>query len=123
MSILPMDPIYTIILINSLDNKYNDVFEDIVSIISVLKSDNIFYNPNNKKEIVEKISEKYIDSTSDHLTLRNIYKEYKKANNKEEFFKENYLNDKALSKIMEIFKHLIGYLKKMKIDKYKDDKD
>lgn len=123
MSILPMDPIYSIILINALDNEYNDVFEDIVSIISVLQSDNIFYNPNNKKEIIEKIREKYIDSTSDHLTLRNIFKEYKKVNNKEQFCKENYLNDKALSKSMEIFKQLIGYLKKMKINEYKDDKE
>ena len=123
MSILPMDPIYSIILINALDNEYNEVFEDIVSIISVLQSDNIFYNPNSKKELIEKVREKYIDSTSDHLTLRNIFKEYKKVNNKEEFCKENYLNDKALLKSMEIFKQLIGYLKKMKINEYKDDKE
>ena len=123
MSVLPMDPVYSIILINALNNEYNEVFEDIVSIISVLQSDNIFYNPTSKKEIIEKIREKYIDSTSDHLTLRNIFKEYKKVNNKEEFCKENYLNDKALLKSMEIFKQLIGYLKKMKINEYKNDKE
>ena len=123
MSILPMDPIYSIILINSLSNEYNEVFEDIVSIISVLQSDNIFYTPNNKKEIIEKIREKYIDWSSDHLTLRNIFKEYKNSNNKEQFCKENYLNDKALAKSMEIFKQLIKYLKKMKIDEYKKDEE
>lgn len=57
MSILPIDPIYSIILINSLNDEYNDVFEDIVSIISVLQSDNIFYTPNSKKEIIEKLRE------------------------------------------------------------------
>ena len=123
MSILPMDPIYSIILINSLSNEYNEVFEDIVSIISLLQSDNIFYTPNNKKEIIEKIREKYIDWSSDHLTLRNIFKEYKNSNNKEQFCKENYLNDKALAKSMEIFKQLIKYLKKMKIDEYKKDEE
>jgi len=121
MSILPMDPIYSIILINALNNEYNEVFEDIVSIISILQSDNIFYNQNSKKEIIEKKREKYIDSCSDHLTLRNIFKEYKNTNNKEQFCKENYLNDKALSKSMEIFKQLIGYLKKIKINEYKND--
>ena len=121
MSVLPMDPIYSIILINALNNEYNEVFEDIVSIISVLQSDNIFYTPNSKKEIIEKIREKFIDSSSDHLTLRNIFKEYKNNNNKQEFCKENYLNDKALSKSMEIFKQIIGYLKRMKINEYKKD--
>ena len=123
MAILPMDPIYSIILINSLNNEYNEVFEDIVSIISVLQSDNIFYTPSSKKEIIEKIREKYIDSSSDHLTLRNIFREYKNNNNKEQFCKENYLNDKALAKSMEIFKQLIGYLKKMKLDEYKKDEE
>ena len=121
MSILPMDPLYSIILINALNNEYNEVFEDIVSIISILQSDNIFYNQNSKKEIIEKKREKYIDSSSDHITLRNIFKEYKNSNNKEQFCKENYLNDKALVKSMEIFKQLIGYLKKIKINEYKND--
>ena len=123
MSILPIDPIYSIILINSLNDEYNDVFEDIVSIISVLQSDNIFYTPNSKKEIIEKLREKFIDSNSDHLTLRNIFKEYKNHKNKEEFCKENYLNDKALQKSMEIYQQIIGYLKKIKINEYKNDEE
>ena len=123
MSILPMDPIYSVILINSLNNEYSEVFEDIVSIISVLQTDNIFYSPSSKKEKIKKIRTKYIDSTSDHITLRNIFRAYKNAENKEEFCKENYLNDKALAKSMEVFKQLIGYLKKMKINEYKNDEE
>ena len=118
MAILPMDPIYSLILINALNNQYRDVFEDIVSIISVLQSDNIFYNPNNLREKIEKIREKYLDPISDHLSLRNIFNEYKKANNKEKFCKENFLNDKALAKSMEIFKQLKSYLEKIYMDDF-----
>jgi ATP-dependent RNA helicase DHX8/PRP22 len=118
MAILPMDPIYSLILINALNNQYRDVFEDIVSIISVLQSDNIFYNPNNLREKIEKIREKYLDPISDHLSLRNIFSEYKKANNKEKFCKENFLNDKALAKSMEIFKQLKSYLEKIYMDDF-----
>ena len=121
MAILPMDPIYSVILINALNEKYTEVFEDIVSIVSLLQTDNIFYTPNSKKEIIEKIREKYIDSTSDHITLRNIFRAYKNEDNKADFCKENYLNDKALAKSMEIFKQLRGYLKNMKINEYKND--
>ena len=123
MSILPMDPVYSIILINALKNEYNEVFEDIVSIVSLLQSDNIFYNPTQKKEIIEKVREKFIDPTSDHITLRNIFKEYKKVSNKEQFCRENFLNDKALAKTVEIYKQLVGYLKKMKINEYKLDQE
>ena len=118
MAILPMDPIYSLILINALNNQYRDVFEDIVSIISVLQSDNIFYNPNNLREKIEKIREKYLDPISDHLSLRNIFMEYKKANNREKFCKENFLNDKALAKSMEIFKQLKSYLEKIYMDDF-----
>ena len=119
MAILPMDPIYSLILINALDNKYHDVFEDIVAIISILQSDNIYYNPTNLREKIEKIREKYLDPISDHLSLKNIFNEYKKANNKEKFCKENFLNDKALAKSMEIYKQLMSYLEKIFMDEFK----
>lgn len=122
MSILPMDPIYSLILINSLDNKYRDVFEDILSIVSVLQSDNIFYNPNNLREKIEKIRERYLDPISDHLSLRNIFMEYKKANNREKFCKENFLNDKALAKSMEIYNQLKTYLEKIFFDEFNKKK-
>ena len=119
MAILPMDPIYSLILINALDNKYHDVFEDIVAIISILQSDNIYYNPTNLREKIEKIREKYLDPISDHLSLKNIFNEYKNANNKEKFCKENFLNDKALAKSMEIYKQLMSYLEKIFMDEFK----
>ena len=118
MSILPMDPIYSLILINALNEQYRDVFDDIVAIISVLQSDNIYYNPNNLREKIEKIREKYLDPISDHLSLKNIFNEYKKANNKEKFCKENFLNDKALAKSMEIYKQIKSYLEKIFLDEF-----
>ena len=120
MAILPMDPIYSLILINSLDNKYRQVFDDIVAIISVLQSDNIFYNPNNYREKIEKIRERFLDPISDHLSLRNIFMEYKRTSNKEKFCKENFLNDKALAKSMEIYKQIKEYLEKIFYDEFNE---
>ena len=123
MSILPMDPIYSLILINALNEQYCDVFDDIVAIISVLQSDNIYYNPTNLREKIEKIRERYLDPISDHLSLKNIFNEYKKANNKEKFCKENFLNDKALAKSMEIYKQLKSYLEKIFLDEFNKKED
>ena len=52
------------------------------------------------------------------MSLRNIFKEYKKSKNKYEFCKENFLNDKALMKSVEIYEQLISYLKKIKYDEF-----
>jgi len=72
-------------------------------------------NKNKKKQLK-------IDVFKPHIESEKIGgKEEKKM--EKEFCKENYLNDKALSKGMEIFKQLIGYLKKMKINEYKYDKE
>ena len=60
MAILPVEPIYGIILINSLKKEFDPVFNDIVSIVSLLQSDNILYTPSLQKEKIEKIREKFI---------------------------------------------------------------
>ena len=123
MSILPVEPIYSIILINSLNKEFDSVFNDIVSIVSLLQSDNILYTPSLQKEKIDKIREKFINPISDHLTLLNIFYQYKESSNKGIFCKENFLNDKALSKAYDIYLQLLKYLKKIKLDELSEDKE
>ena len=123
MSILPVEPIYSIILINSLNKEFDSVFNDIVSIVSLLQSDNILYTPSLQKEKIDKIREKFINPISDHLTLLNIFYQYKESSNKGIFCREHYLNDKALSKANDIYLQLLKYLKKIKLDELSEDKE
>ena len=123
MAILPVEPIYGIILINSLKKEFDPVFNDIVSIVSLLQSDNILYTPSLQKERIEKIREKFINPISDHLTLLNIFYNYKESSNKGVFCKEHYLNDKALSKANDIYLQLLKYLKKIKLDELNENKE
>ncbi len=123
MSILPLEPIYAIILINALDSEYEMVFNDIVIIIALLQSDNIFYTPSNQKEKIDKIREKFINPISDHLTLLNIYYNFKESKNKINFCKENFFNERALNKAEDIKIQLLEYLKKIKMNEYKNNKD
>ena len=123
MAILPVEPIYGIILINSLKKEFDPVFNDIVSIVSLLQSDNILYTPSLQKEKIEKIREKFINPISDHLTLLNIFYNYKESSNKGVFCKEHFLNDKALSKANDIYLQLLKYLKKIKLDELNENKE
>jgi HrpA-like RNA helicase len=116
MSILPVEPTYALILINSLQKEFLPVKEEILTIISLLQTDNIFYTPSIIKEKVEKIREKFTHQTSDHLTLLNVYNQWKEnsnGNGNKNFAKDHFLNDKALRKADDVKKQLRNYLNKI----------
>ena len=123
IAILPVEPAFAVVLLNSLKEEFSDVSDDIMIIVSLLQSDNIFYTPSTLKEKIDKIREKFINPISDHLTLLNVYIQWKESENKGAFCKENYLNDKALRKTKDIYDQLKKYLTKIKIDVYKENKE
>ena len=119
MSILPVEPTFALILINSLHKEYVTVKDEILTIIALLQTDNIFYTPSVIKEKVEKIREKFTHQTSDHLTLLNVYNQWKEnRDSNKHFTKDHFLNDKALKKAEDVKKQLKNYLNK--IDKEKN---
>ena len=123
IAILPVEQAFAVVLLNSLKEEFSDVSDDIMIIVSLLQSDNIFYTPSTLKEKIDKIREKFINPISDHLTLLNVYIQWKESENKGAFCKENYLNDKALRKTKDIYDQLKKYLTKIKIDDYKENKE
>lgn len=135
MSILPVEPMQAKILINAfLIDEYKLIVEDIITIISLLQTDSIFYAPSKEKEKAEMARVKFTNNSSDHITLLNVFnqwKEYLKDNEKniikldenkkemttknlsENWCKEYYVNEKSLLKADEIKKQLKRYLNKM----------
>ena len=89
------------------------VRDDILTIISMIQTDNIFYTPSVIKEKVERIREKFIHPTSDHLTLLNVYKQWKENRSTQNWAKDHFLNEKSLSKAEDIKKQLKNYLNKI----------
>lgn len=87
MSILPTEPIYSKLLINTLKTEYICIKNEIVSIVSMLSVENIFYfdsRSNDKKDkFIIKNRKKLMNTQSDHLTLLNI------MNNFEDILKTN----------------------------------
>ena len=53
-----------------------------LSIISMLSVESIFYTPRDKKEQAAKAKKKYASIDGDHITLLEVYNEYIKAKNK-----------------------------------------
>lgn len=89
------------------------VRDDILTIISMIQTDNIFYTPSVIKEKVERIREKFIHPTSDHITLLNVYKQWKENRNFPNWARDHFLNEKSLIKADDIKKQLKNYLNKI----------
>jgi HrpA-like RNA helicase len=113
MCVLPLEPIFAKILINSLSPDFNKVKDDVLTIISVLQTDNIFYTPSVIKEKAEKIREKFTHQISDHLTFLNVFNQWKENINNRNWARDNFLNEKSLRKANDIKKQLKGYLDKI----------
>lgn len=79
----------------------------------MLQTDNIFYTPSVIKEKVERIREKFIHPTSDHLTLLNVYKQWKENRSSQNWSRDHFLNEKSLLKAEDIKKQLKNYLNKI----------
>jgi HrpA-like RNA helicase len=79
----------------------------------MLQTDNIFYTPSAIKEKVERIREKFIHPSSDHMTFLNVFKQWKENRNTPNWSRDNFLNEKSLIKAEDIKKQLKNYLSKI----------
>lgn len=69
----PLDPQYSKVLLASA--AFNCV-EEILNIISVLSSENIFVYPNDKKELARERHAMFEDKQGDHITLLRVFRAY-----------------------------------------------
>ena len=110
---LPLDPIYSHLLILSLDEKYN-CSEQILTIISILSTENFFFVPKDQKNNLSKVLLKFKFPNSDLLTKLYILNKYLLSKNRSDFCKENYLNKKSIKKALMVRQQLAGYLEDIK---------
>lgn len=108
----PLDPSMSKILIVS--GKYKCSVE-ILSILSMISIQNIFYRPKEREIESDRMKEKFIIPESDHLTLLNVYNNWIENNCSLEWSNENYLLQKSLLKVDDIRKQLLEIMNEQKI--------
>jgi len=109
MAELPLDPIYSHLLLMSLEEKYQ-CSDHILSIIAVLTAENLFFIPKDHKTNLAKVLEKFKYPNSDHLTKLNIFNKFLLSQNKKSFCKQNLLNKKSIKRALMIRHQLNSYL-------------
>ncbi|CAA9988899.1 pre-mRNA-splicing factor ATP-dependent RNA helicase PRP16, putative [Plasmodium knowlesi strain H] len=112
MILFPLDPPLSKILI------YSENFEctkEILIIVSMLSSAAIFLEAKENSEAIESKKEKFTVPESDHLTLLNIYLQWRSHNYSASWCAKNFIQYKSLNKAKEVYSQLTDIIKTLKM--------
>nr|CAH8854162.1 unnamed protein product [Trichobilharzia regenti] len=95
----PLDPALSKLLIISCDL---DCSEEILTIVSMLSVPSVFYRPKGREEESDNAREKFQVPESDHLTLLNVFTQWRKSGYSSAFCAKHFLHLKAMRKVREV---------------------
>jgi HrpA-like RNA helicase len=111
---MPIDPRLGVALFQSGETKFKCT-EEVLAIASMLSIQNLFQQPKDPSNLM-KAKQSLGVVEGDHLTLLNIYKQYKYCRTgKQKFCKDLYLNENGMKQVEEMITNLKLYLKKYNI--------
>jgi len=108
----PLDPPLSKMLIVAEDMGCSN---EVVTIAAMLSVPTIFYRPKEREEESDAKREKFMVPESDHLTLLNVYLQWKSNGYNSEWCTEHFIHSKALRKVREIRSQLLDIMEKNKI--------
>eukprot|EP00823_Brevimastigomonas_motovehiculus_P006334 TRINITY_DN5223_c0_g1_i1.p1 TRINITY_DN5223_c0_g1~~TRINITY_DN5223_c0_g1_i1.p1 ORF type:complete len:765 (-),score=184.00 TRINITY_DN5223_c0_g1_i1:110-2404(-) len=88
---------------------------EILTVVSMLSIPNVFFRPNERADESDAAREKFFVPESDHLTLLNIYNQWKINNFSSEWCTEHFIHAKAMRKVREIRAQLLDIMKTLKM--------
>lgn len=109
MAKFPLDPRYSRMILASANF---ECMEEILSIIAMLSSDNVFLNPNDKRELALVAHSKFDSKYGDHLRLLNIYRGFIQSEKQKVWCSENFLNFRNLGYAREVRSQLLEICKR-----------
>ncbi|KEG02478.1 pre-mRNA-splicing factor ATP-dependent RNA helicase PRP16, putative [Plasmodium vinckei vinckei] len=112
MILFPLDPPLSKIII------YSEKFactKEVLIIVSMLSSPSIFIETKENTETVESKKEKFAVPESDHLTLLNIYLQWRVHDYSYTWCNKNFIQYKSLNKAKEVYSQLSDIIKSLRI--------
>jgi pre-mRNA-splicing factor ATP-dependent RNA helicase DHX38/PRP16 len=75
---------------------------EIITVVAMLSVPTVFFRPRDREEQADQAREKLFVPESDHLTLLNIYQQWKTNGYKAEWCSEHFIQAKAMRKVREV---------------------
>ncbi|KAI5124049.1 hypothetical protein M0805_003878 [Coniferiporia weirii] len=112
MSEFPMEPSMAKMLIASVEYKCSS---EMLTIVSMLSVPSVFYRPKERMEEADAAREKFSVPESDHLTLLNVYGQWKSHGYRDDWGMRHFLHPKLLRKAREVRTQLEDIMKMQKM--------
>ncbi|XP_074281252.1 putative pre-mRNA-splicing factor ATP-dependent RNA helicase DEAH5 [Silene latifolia] len=113
MAEFPLEPPLSKMLLASVDLGCSD---EILTVISMIQSGNIFYRPREKQSQADQKKAKFFQPEGDHLMLLTVYKSWKATNFSKSWCFENFIQYRSLQKAQDIRKQLLTIMAKYGLD-------
>ncbi|TEB26322.1 pre-mRNA splicing factor [Coprinellus micaceus] len=113
MSEFPMEPSMAKMLIASVEYKCS---AEMLTIVSMLSVPSVFYRPKERMEEADAAREKFNVPESDHLTLLNVFNQWKSHGFRDEWAMRHFLHPKLLRKAREVRAQLEDIMKFQKME-------
>lgn len=92
-----------------------ECLNEVLTIVSMLSVPSVFFRPKDRAEESDAAREKFFVPESDHLTLLNVYLQWKSNDYKGGWCNDHFLHVKGLKKAREVRSQLLDILKSLKI--------
>lgn len=119
MAEFPVEPALSKVLLKS--QEFGCVAE-ILDIISLLSVENIFFSPNDKRELAAEAKKKFISVDGDHLTLFNVLQAYLQSGKDKKWCHQNFIHSRSMHQVIETRKQLRRFCNRLNI-KFNDVDD
>ncbi|KAL8162870.1 hypothetical protein V2J09_014359 [Rumex salicifolius] len=92
-----------------------ECLSEALTIVSMLSVPSVFFRPKDREEESDAAREKFFVPESDHLTLLNVYQQWKANQYRGDWCNDHFLHVKGLRKAREVRSQLLDILKQLKI--------
>ncbi|XP_050236941.1 probable pre-mRNA-splicing factor ATP-dependent RNA helicase DEAH5 isoform X2 [Mercurialis annua] len=113
MADFPLDPPLSKMLLASVDLGCSD---EILTIIAMIQTGNIFYRPREKQAQADQKRAKFFQPEGDHLTLLAVYEAWKAKNFSGPWCFENFVQSRSLRRAQDVRKQLLSIMDRYKLD-------
>ncbi|PSK60491.1 hypothetical protein B9Z65_641 [Elsinoe australis] len=113
MTNFPMDPSLAKLILTSVEYGCS---EEMLTIVSMLSVPSVFYRPKERMEEADAAREKFFDPASDHLTLLNVYQQWRANGKKDNWCVRHFLHPKALHRADEIRNQIKDIMASLKME-------
>ncbi|KAF1744604.1 hypothetical protein MXB_2123 [Myxobolus squamalis] len=113
MAEFPLEPQLSKMLIQSVHLGCSD---EILTVVSLLSVQNIFYRPKEKQAIADQKKSKFHQPEGDHITLLTVYNAWKNSKFSNPWCFENFIQARSLRRAQDIRKQMLGIMDRHNLD-------